>query len=265
MKLIETQISPKGDSIRIIPVGDIHLGNINCNIQKLKDTLEWIKNKPDTYILGMGDYIEGINFTDPRFNPKSIPQEYLQRLADVVVYEKEEVVKLLDPVKDRILCMLEGNHERKVRDHYHYNIQEEICKELGVKNGSPISYIRLKFPRDYHTRSLVIHAYHGTNAPQEGTTALRQLINNSRNKDADIFLAAHSHHLITTSEPIMTYGRSSLVQRKRYYGITGSFLESYTSKGESYIEMKGDNPRKVGVIRIDIYPQKRPLDIHMRC
>ena len=265
LKLIETEIKPKSNSIRIIPIGDIHLGNINCNIQKLKDTLDWIKNKPDTYIIGMGDYIEGINFTDPRFNPNSIPEEYLRRLADVVIFEKEELVKLLYPVRDRIICMIEGNHERKVRDKYHYDVQEEICKDLNAKNASPISYIRLKFPREYHTRSLVIHAYHGTHAPSEGTTALRQLIQSSRNKEADIFLCAHSHHLITTSEPYISYGRSNLMQRKRYYGVTGSFLESYTSKGENYVEMKGDNPRKTGVLRIDVYPQKKPLDIHMRC
>jgi predicted MPP superfamily phosphohydrolase len=264
MELVHFDLELSSDSFRIIPIGDIHLGNINCNVEKLKNTLQWIRDKEDTYIIGMGDYIEAINFSDPRFNPLSISSEYLKRLDDIVIKEKEELVELFEPVRDRIICFLEGNHERKVHEKYHINIQKEICEELGVIDASTISYIRIKV-RGSHKRSVIVHAYHGSNAPSEGTTALSQLIKNSRGKDADIFLCAHSHHLISTSELYISMGKNKIMKRKRYYGITGSFLETYVSGKENYIDIKGSNPRKTGVLRIDVYPKKESPDIHVRC
>ena len=142
MELINFDIEPKGDSIRVIPIGDIHLGNVNCNVKKLRDTINWIENKEDTYIIGMGDYIEAINFTDPRFNPNNIPPQYLSRLGDIVIKEKEELIKIFEPVSDRIICLLEGNHERKVYEKYHIDIQREICDSLEVIDASMIGFIR---------------------------------------------------------------------------------------------------------------------------
>src|SRR5437660_1148673 len=46
------------DKVRIIPVGDIHVGapeNL-CDWPKLIGTLKYIEDTPDTYMIGMGDY-----------------------------------------------------------------------------------------------------------------------------------------------------------------------------------------------------------------
>ena len=67
---------PKRKTISIIPTGDWHLGSAACDVDKLKELLNWIKKTPDVYVIGLGDYIDAINLSDKRFDPDMVDPDY---------------------------------------------------------------------------------------------------------------------------------------------------------------------------------------------
>ena len=65
----------------IRPLGDIHLGNENCDVDKLKSVVKEISKMKNVIVIGMGDYIDGINpsalWADKRLDPYTIARELL--------------------------------------------------------------------------------------------------------------------------------------------------------------------------------------------
>lgn len=50
------QFVEPAEQIEIIPLGDAHFGSPNCNFKSLVNLIEYIKNTPNCYVIGMGDY-----------------------------------------------------------------------------------------------------------------------------------------------------------------------------------------------------------------
>ena len=76
MECVEITINMKklSDEYIIRPLGDIHIGNENCDIKKLDEVIEYIRKTPNCLCIGMGDYIENImpyanGMVDKRWNP----------------------------------------------------------------------------------------------------------------------------------------------------------------------------------------------------
>ena len=63
------EYTSRGDVYRIVPLGDIHLGNAACDEALLQKTIEYIARTDRMYWIGMGDYSEFINIHDPRWDP----------------------------------------------------------------------------------------------------------------------------------------------------------------------------------------------------
>ena len=52
---------PKKDShIDLRPLGDIHLGNLGCDVDKYVRSIKYINDNDDCYTIGMGDYIDNV-------------------------------------------------------------------------------------------------------------------------------------------------------------------------------------------------------------
>lgn len=60
--------------VQLVGLGDIHLGNINCDKEKFKEIVDWIASDPQRYWIGMGDYIEAIlpSPTEWRYDTRNI-------------------------------------------------------------------------------------------------------------------------------------------------------------------------------------------------
>ena len=114
--------------INIYFIGDIHEGNCNCNHKALKKAVDIIKDDPVGYWFGMGDYIEAItHFGDPRFDPKSISQEYaIKDLKDLPFKQTERVFNYLRPIQDKCLALLIGNHEESYIKRHSANVYDRF-------------------------------------------------------------------------------------------------------------------------------------------
>ena len=122
MEVIEITIPYKHkDIFRIFPLGDIHAGSIHCNEKMIKEEVSLIKRTPMSFWIGMGDYIDAINYTDPRFDPKTVAKKYLIEgdIDKMIQMQINDIVDLLHPIKHKCIGLLRGNHEETIRKYYH--------------------------------------------------------------------------------------------------------------------------------------------------
>lgn len=93
-----------GHDITIIPVSDVHLGSPGCMEQEFIKFLQTVKDTPNVYLVLGGDLIDNgtrSSVTNP-FRATMPPS-----------HQKKEMANILTLVRDRILCFIPGNHERR--------------------------------------------------------------------------------------------------------------------------------------------------------
>lgn len=254
----------------IIPIGDIHMGNIGCDAKKLKKLVAWIKEKDNVYWIGMGDFLDCINYTDKRFDPTTIAPEFKDALDNLVPMQMRKVIEILSPIKDKCLGLHEGNHERKIRLKYHYNPIYEIWKAFNIPSIPMLkdaAITRLRF--EYQCRAKKqpsftydIFSVHGNVGGRKGGAKLNRLEDMCANFQADIYLMAHSHIKLTESKSqLYVDHRLNLRRAKKVLAVTGCFLNGYTEGAGGYCEQWMLSPTMTGVVKISLRPVKGDLHI----
>ena len=111
---------PSREDITIIPVADVHLGAKECREQEFMSFLDTVAKTPNLYLVLAGDLINNAtrssvsNVFEDRYRPSD---------------QKKMMAKLLEPVKDRILCACPGNHEaRSGKDADDCPLYDILCK-----------------------------------------------------------------------------------------------------------------------------------------
>ena len=93
-----------GHDITIVPISDVHLGSPGCMEQEFISFIKTVKDTPNMYIVLGGDLIDNgtrSSVTNP-FRATMPPSQ-----------QKKEMANVLSEVRDRILCFVPGNHERR--------------------------------------------------------------------------------------------------------------------------------------------------------
>lgn len=270
MKVFEKEITlaNKAHPMRVIPIGDIHIGAANVNKAKLNEIIEWIKRTENTYVIGMGDYCDCIDIKDKRFDIKAVDKRFYKDLDDIAGAQMDYIINLFAPIQDKILVMIPGNHEDKLRTRYSVDIMKYLKDGLAVDVGDYMTYLRLSFNRkQFHTSPITLWLQHGWFAGRKMGGKVNQLSDVASSYDADVHIAGHSHDLFaTTSEKVMLPpGRMIPIKQKKIFINSGTFLETVSLEGTSYGEQKAYSVAKIGVACLDISPNHRPRpDMHVR-
>ncbi len=268
MEVIESVIkSSHGGEIRIYPIGDIHLGSIHCDEDGIEKEIETISRDKNAYIIGMGDYADSILKNDPRFDIEGLPG-WLKK-GNIMESERERVVKLFKPVKNKILTLLTGNHEEEIHIRFQDDITRNICKDLSVPYGGYSCFVVLKFERagSNETHRVVIHAWHGAGSSQTEGARLMRLVRLVNDIQADIYLMGHLHAMTQHTPDRLTFQNGKVKSVRLAATITGSWLKAYTQpeKGQelppSYAEKKGYKPSRIGCPVIHIRPELKEFTI----
>jgi len=249
MEKIKYTIHTKSDYIRIIPFGDLHYPATNCRIDLFQNLVNYIKETPDCYAIGMGDLLDAIVITDRRFDPS----EKDTNLDTQIV----KIRNILEPIKNKIICLLTGNHEYTIYSRGYGNPIQRLCRELGIKYAGYSAFIKLHVEPKTHKKDLVIYAHHGWAAGRQTGATVNNIENLSKHYEADVFLLGHSHKLSATSQVKIGWGGP----KKNLFVNTGSFLETSTIGSTSYSERRGYPPLKLGVAKIRWRPFKNDLHV----
>lgn len=122
--------------ITIIPIADVHLGSKECMEQEFISFIETVAETPNLYLVLAGDLINNAT----RSSVSNIFEERY-RPAD----QKKMMAKILEPVKDRILCAVPGNHEgRSGKDADDCPMYDIMCKlDIEDRFRENIAFVKI--------------------------------------------------------------------------------------------------------------------------
>ena len=101
---IITHHFPENRDILLFPISDVHLGASEHMEKEWADFCRQIEETPNAYIILGGDLINNSTRTSVAnvFEETMRPRE-----------QKKVIAEMLTPIRDRILCAVSGNHERR--------------------------------------------------------------------------------------------------------------------------------------------------------
>lgn len=259
----EIELASRSDVVKITPIGDIHIGGRDCNIKLLRACVNKIKEDPNHYWVGMGDYGEYIMLNDPRFDPNEVDENTkVKDLKNLHSIQMQKIAHELDPIKERCLGLLSGNHDEVIAKHYHRDVHSDFCALLQTKYSLNIGYsaiLKLRFRRQASTGSVMLqmYAHHGAGGGMlKGAKVNRIMSLANKFPFCDIYAMGHVHERVCFVESVLDAckNKDELTDRPRAFGITGTFKETYTQGSMSYAEKMQYPPTSLGVISFIVKP-----------
>jgi predicted phosphodiesterase len=253
----------RADTYRVIPLGDVHLGNAACDEGLFRSVVGRIAADDSCYWIGLGDYADFINVSDPRFDASELADWIkMADLGDLARAQRDRFLDIVRPIAPRCLALVEGNHEMAIAKHYERNIYSEIVTGVKEAGGFDADYqlglgmygwLLLHFYRsDRKVRGslLKLNLHHGFVG---GKLAGAKALNMQRwlwTRECDLALFGHSHNTGAQVESIEYVTKTGKVRHRRAIGAyCGTFLN-----GAKYAEVKGYFPAPVGHIEVLLKP-----------
>jgi UDP-2,3-diacylglucosamine pyrophosphatase LpxH len=278
MELIEFTIpyTSKSAEFHFYPIGDIHMGCIECAENDVKRKVTEVLNDPVGYVLGMGDYAECITKNDPRFDIRNLA-EWVTK-DNIVESQRKKVRELFEPLakEGKLIGLLTGNHEEEIHKRHDNDLTRNLCEDLNVPYGGYQCYIALHFHKDNgETRHVVIwHAWHGAGSAQTEGARIMRLIRLVSEIEADIFTMGHIHGAVSVYTPDRIYcnvrtNPSSIKNRKVVATLSGSWVKGFMQSTEEkplnphYGERQGYKPARIGSPTIIIRPYHQEIEVRV--
>ena len=193
MKTIRIDLTRDMNVLEIIPLADTHIGDPGSSVDRILTHIERIKETPNCYTILNGDIID--------FSSRSAISDIESRQFNIMG-QFEKAVELFAPIKDKILCITNGNHESRAYKKEGIDMSKMMAMQLGIEDRySPTSafvFLRFGSPIYNHgdkTRKMLYTLYvnHGSGGGRkEGAKAIR-LADMASICDADIYIHSHTH------------------------------------------------------------------------
>ncbi len=153
----------------------------------------------------------------------------------------EMLVSLLEPIKDKILVVASGNHERRLEKDTSIDILKLVCSQLGIidRYSSGSWYLYLYFGEKTYGRKTpmvyTIFGNHGTGGGRGVGGKANRLVDLSNIAIADLYIMGHTHTPMSTKKCIYLpdYSNKALNFKEMHYLMTNSFLKYDNSYGET--------------------------------
>ena len=282
---------------KIWNLSDLHIMNTATAEDKIKQDIQVIRNDPNSFWLGGGDYLDFIGYRDKRFDPDSVADFIkVSNLGELHKVGTEKLIEIFKPIKHKCLGLLLGNHEKK------YALQTDqsdrhawMCEELGVKNLSYCALFDIMFrhsgkakspllnpyggelkeikshygvgagkvndERGYRSWQIRVFCHHGAGFAQTPGGKLNKLIQFMQSFEADISFCGHVHDQLARREVYIGADKMcrNLIEKVKLGVISGSYLKTYAQDCTTYGEQRGYRPVPLGAAVIEVQPDKRLL------
>ena len=275
------RVMPK--DYKLIHASDLHLGPLCCFKAGIRDMVDYVKNTENTYLGFTGDAIDAVLPNDKRYAHATMSKnEWLmtpQQQADAVI-------RLFEPIKNKILFWMLGNHEYKIINTF--DIAKYIADALGVPwGGAECKFIARhannrpahKFLFAHGNGSLTSNAKDPVQRKANMRAALKQKLINTGHTDCVYMGCGHFHRDVYVrptvgDDVLLTDNNNEIVQEPRYwadqtadyippecrwYACSPGFLKTFTPTGTytiSYSEMAMYGPTRLGWVELTVKNHK---------
>jgi len=232
-------------------MGDLHVGSDGFSVSQFLAYLKYIKKHPNVRVILMGDLLEVGDLTG-----------YLEAQESSFKHQLTKLIGYLDPIKDQIICILEGNHEERYAREVKgaINLSRYVALELGIHKKCILpgpqkgALIVIQSGNQYYP----IYVIHGsTGAIINSNTQLKRMAFRTK-----VPLIAHGHiHKYYTESYV--YESVTQFNNKFYKSIyeqiwltTGAFV-----KALGYAEQKSYPITKIGAPTVRFYSKFSALSV----
>ena len=190
MKAIKCDL-PFAETIEIHPMADLHIGDSMCDFKSVMERIEYIRKTPNAYCILDGDLMDTAIAS-------SIGDTYGANLQPME--QLKQCVKIFEPIKDKILAVLPGNHENRVYKSDGIDLTEIMCSQMGIpQRYSPTTallFIRFGDKGSHHhnrKQLYTVYVTHGSGGGRKEGGKVNRLADLASIVDADIYIHAHTH------------------------------------------------------------------------
>lgn len=117
-----------GDERRDITIeifSDLHIGSTKCDYNEIIRRIKIVEEDPNKYCVILGDIINNSTKTSVGdvYSEPITPTEQIRKVTD-----------MFRPIKDKILAVTTGNHERRTMKQDGIDLSYFFCRELGIED-----------------------------------------------------------------------------------------------------------------------------------
>lgn len=238
MKEFKIKINAPENKFKIMVLGDMHIGDELCDLDLIKETIEYVKNNEDCYCVLNGDLINNALKT-------SKSDSYKEQMT--IEEEQDLLIELLLPIREKILVIATGNHEKRTEILAGINPLKAVAYALNLRDKLvEDSYVlTLEFGTAHGVKDLtnkyVVYGIHGGTGGgrRAGATANALQDMSQRLPNADLYVHSHTHTTVNYNDMIFLYDYKTkkVKEHKRMYFNANAFL-----KYGGYAEQKEYKP-----------------------
>lgn len=207
-------------SIKIAPIGDVHLGAVEHSKAEWEKFLKSVE-EDDLYLILVGDLLNnstrGVRFANP-FEETMRPRDAKRKMAEY-----------LEPIKHRILCAVEGNHEERTSRDSDQSLTADICCKLDIEDvyRESVAFMAISCGERKsgdHTKPQTTYNFCVTHGSFGGALTGGMVNKNERFgatiENLDVLITAHAHKgAVTKPQKIVIDSRNNLVLLKHYVAV----------------------------------------------
>jgi predicted phosphodiesterase len=116
---------PENRDIKIYPISDLHIGAKECMLTAWAAFVKRLKNEPDSYITIQGDMMNNAI-------KNSVSDIYRELMSPSK--QKKWLAEQLNDVKNKILCVVPGNHEGRSQREVDDSPLYDVCCKLDIED-----------------------------------------------------------------------------------------------------------------------------------
>ena len=189
MVTIKIDLSKDIQELEIHTLADWHIGAPECDLDNIKNQIETIKNKDNAYCILNGDLIDNATkgSVSDCYSSSMPPMEQLTYL-----------VELLTPIKNKILAITTGNHERRTYKTDGIDIVRLVAKQLGIEKrfseSGAMIFVRFGWNAARKRKHwYTIYVTHGCGGGRKAGGKVNRVEDLAGIIDADIYIHSHTH------------------------------------------------------------------------
>lgn len=256
-----------GDRVKLVFFGDVHLGHRLSSLSNFKkEVIERYRKEENVWFIDMGDGMDLIvsQTSDKRFKASQIDTRYvgIDSPIDLMI---EDYAKLLEPIKDRLLCIVDSNHHLSIMERTGTDPTRRLAYTLWPDDAENrymgySGFLVLKFhykgDRSSRLRKLILSLCHGLGSGGKTEGGFQtQLGHDASFYTADVHAYGHNHRLAGWDRVKIGVDRDAkrIISTKEIRLNTGTYLKSLSDDAStSYAEKLRFKPNELGHMELNI-------------
>lgn len=267
MRAVDIALDAWDTWVSVVFLGDLHLGNRGVDEALVEATAKRLQGER-CYWVDLGDAIDAINLSDPRFEATRLPDWIgLADLDDLAAAQVSRYRHYFGKLGGNCLARLYGNHEYVLQKHYERDLYAALNASIGLPTARALGYsgfVRLRF-RDMcgekvrNTWTQTLYLTHGSGGGKLAGSKAGGLERLALAYAADVYACGHTHtKLVLQKRRVGLSSRKAETESQALLMLNvGAFLNGDTG----YPERNGLYPQALGPIEVRFLPSERRLEV----